>query len=106
MHWLRPWKIAVLLFATAALADRAMAVEIKALFPAAMKSALTEIIPQFEKSSGHKVAIIYETVGAIVDRVKRGEAGDFAVVTYERLSDLIKHGNIMADGQAVVAVVG
>ncbi len=106
MNRLMPLKIAALLFVSNAVADAAKAVELKALFPAAMKNALTELVPQFEKSSGHKVTIDYGTVGAIVDRLKKGEAADLAVVTDVRLADLTKQDKIMADGQAVIAVVG
>jgi molybdate transport system substrate-binding protein len=82
------------------------AAEIKALFPAAMKSVIAELIPQFEKSSGHKVDIEYGTVGAIIARLKAGDAIDVAVVTDKQLPDLTKQGLISADRQAVVARVG
>src|SRR5258708_3296757 len=106
MNRLMPLKIAALLFVWNAVADAAKAVELKALFPAAMKNALTELVPQFEKSSGHKVTIDYGTVGAIVDRLKKGEAADLAVVTDVRLADLTKQDKIMADGPHVIAVAG
>jgi molybdate transport system substrate-binding protein len=82
------------------------AAEIKALFPAAMKSVMTELIPLFEKSSGHKVNIEYGTVGAIITRLKDGDLIDVAVVTDKQLPDLTKQGLISADGQAIVAKVG
>ena len=82
------------------------AAEIKALFPAAMKSVMTELIPQFEKSSGHKVNIEYGTVGAIIARLKTADAIDVAVVTDKQLPDLTNQGLISAQGQAVVAKVG
>ena|SRR5690348_8885853 len=82
------------------------AAEIKAMFPAAMKSAMTDLIPQFERSSGHKISIGYGTVGAIVARLKAGDAIDVAVVTDKQLPDLTKQGLISAEGQAVVARVG
>jgi molybdate transport system substrate-binding protein len=82
------------------------AAEIKAMFPAAMKTVMTELIPQFEKNSGHKINIEYGTVGAIIARLKTGDAIDVAVVTNKQLPDLIKQGLIIAEGQAVVAKVG
>jgi molybdate transport system substrate-binding protein len=82
------------------------AAEIKTLCPAAMRTVMTELIPQFEKSSGHKVSIEYGTVGAIIARLKAGDAIDVAIVTDKQLPDLTKQGLILADGQAVVAKVG
>jgi molybdate transport system substrate-binding protein len=87
-------------------ANNLRAAEIKALFPAAMKSAMTVLIPQFEKSSGQKVIIEYGTVGEIIARVKAGDAVDVAVVTDKQLPDLTKQSLISAEGQAVVAKVG
>lgn len=71
-----------------------------------MRTVMTELIPQFEKSSGHKVSIEYGTVGAILARLKAGDAVDVAIVTDKQLPDLTKQGLILADGQAVVAKVG
>ncbi len=87
-------------------AKKLQAAEIKALFPAAMKSAMTELIPEFEKSSGHNINIEYGTVGAIIARLKTGDAIDVAVVTDKQLPDLTKQGLISADSQSVVAKVG
>jgi molybdate transport system substrate-binding protein len=82
------------------------AAEIKAMFPAAMKNVMTELIPQFERSSGDEVDIGYGTVGEIIARLKAGNAIDVAVVTDKQLPDLTKQGLISAEGQAVVAKVG
>jgi molybdate transport system substrate-binding protein len=93
---------ALLLFS----ATNLWAAEIKAMFPAAMKSVMTELVPQFEKGSGYKVNIEYGTVGAIIVRLKTGDAIDVAVVTDKQLPDLTKQGLISAESQAVVAKVG
>lgn len=87
-------------------ATNARAAEIKVLCPAAMRSVMTELIPQFQNSSGHKVSIEYGTVGAIIARLKAGDAVDVAIVTDKQLPNLTKQGLILADGQAVVAKVG
>ena len=82
------------------------AAEIKAIVPAAMKSVMAELIPQFERSSVLKIDIEYGTVGAIIARLKAGAAIDVAVVTDKQLPDLTKQGLISAEGQAGVAKVG
>jgi len=87
-------------------ANNARAAEIKALFPAAMKTVMTELIPRFERSSGQKLTVEYGTVGWIIARVKAGDAADVAVVTDKQLPDLTTQGLISAEGQTVVAKVG
>ena len=94
--------LALLLFS----ATNLRAAEVKAMFPAAMKSAMTELIPQFEKYSGYKVDIEFGTVGAIIARLKTGDAIDVAVVTDNQLPSLTKQGLISAKSQAIVARVG
>jgi len=93
-------------FLSLLVAVRASAAEIKAFFPGAMRPALTELIPQFERSSGHKIVITYGSVGAILNRLKNGEAADLVVVSDGPLADLIKQGKIIPDGHATVAMVG
>lgn len=88
------------------MSSSAKAAEIKALSPAAMRSVMSELIPQFEKRSGYKVNIEYGTVGAIIARLKTGDAIDVAIVTDKQLPNLTKEGLISAEGQAVVAKVG
>jgi molybdate transport system substrate-binding protein len=45
-------------------------------------------------------------VGAVVNRLKNGEAADFVVVSDGVLAELIRQGRIIEDGRATVAVVG
>lgn len=94
--------LACLLFSATGL----RAAEIKILSPAAMRTVMTELVPEFERSSGNKVNIEYGTVGAIIARLKAGDAADVAIVTDKKLPDLTKAGLILLDGQAVVAKVG
>src|SRR2546421_9098376 len=53
----------------------ARAAEIRLLCAVSLQPGMVALIPDFEKSSGHKVAITYGTAGAVADRVlKRGAA--------------------------------
>lgn len=110
------WQIASLIRAAAVLvagspviltlSNSAKAAEIKALFPAAMRAAMAQVIPEYENSSGNKLVVEYGTVGAIVGRLKKGNTADVAVVTDARLAGLIRQNVLLADGQAVIARVG
>jgi len=101
-----PLKFGVLLLLSFALATHASAAEIKAFFPGAMRTALAELLPQFEQKSGHKVVTFYGSVGAILGRLKKGDSADLVVVSDGPLADLIGQGKIISEGYATVAVVG
>jgi molybdate transport system substrate-binding protein len=92
-----------LLFAIPALAEAA---ELKAFFPGAMRPAVEQLVPQFEKASGHKVEVVYGPVGGLLDRLKKGETADLVVVSDERLTDLITQGKVMNERHATVALMG
>src|SRR5215472_18378241 len=53
--------------------------EIKLLSAAALQPGFIALIPDFEKSSGHKVTTTYGTAGAVADRVQKGEAADIVI---------------------------
>jgi molybdate transport system substrate-binding protein len=54
----------------------AEAAEVKLFCPIAMRGVMSELAPQFERSSGHKIAAEYGTVGALADRLTKGDSGD------------------------------
>ena len=59
--------------------NTARAAEIKLLCAVALHPALDVLIPDFEKSSGHKVTVAYGNAGAIADRFQKGEAADLMI---------------------------
>jgi molybdate transport system substrate-binding protein len=61
-------------------AGSATAAEITLLSAVALKPVMDTLVPDFEKSSGHKVTISYGTVGALTERVQKGELADVAIV--------------------------
>jgi ABC-type molybdate transport system substrate-binding protein len=54
--------------------------EIKLLCAVAMKPALDEIAPGFERSTNHKVTITYATAGVVRDKIRSGEPFDAALL--------------------------
>ena len=95
---------AVLLFVSSA--SHAVAAEIKLLSPGAMMSSLKELVPQFEKSSGHKVTVTYAPALAIAERVKNGEAADVAIMGKGSADALDNLGKLSAGSKIVIARVG
>ncbi len=97
---------AALMLWAAAIPGQLSAAEIKVLSPGSTENAFSEIIPQFEKSSGHKLAIDYGPVGALAARVKKGEAADIAILSEPATEELQKQGKLVAGSEVVVAKVG
>ena len=84
----------------------ARAAEIKLLSPFSFRALLPNFLPQFEKSSGHKVTVGYATLGAITKRLVEGEAVDVAMVSPEQNEELQKQGKLLAGSRVEIARVG
>ena len=72
----------------------AHAAEIKVLSTNAVKSALLDLGPKFEKSSGDKLAITWGTAAELTQQIAKGAAVDVAIVTDAGLDGLIKQGKL------------
>jgi molybdate transport system substrate-binding protein len=93
------------LAALIALAGPAQAAEIDAMISTAMKSAIEEIAPPFERASGHALRVVYGPSGGIARRFTSGEAADLIVVDSKVLGELIKQGKVVG-GRTDVARTG
>jgi molybdate transport system substrate-binding protein len=82
------------------------AAEIKILSPGSTENAFSELLPQFEKASGHKITIEYGPVGVLAARVAKGEAVDVAILSEPATEALRKQGKLVAGTETVVAKVG
>ncbi len=94
------------LLLVAAAPSRAHAAEIKLLGPVSLRVVLPGLLSQFEKSSGHKVTVGYDTLGAITKRLVGGEAVDVPMVSPAQNDDLQKQGKLLAGSRAEIAKVG
>jgi molybdate transport system substrate-binding protein len=84
----------------------AKAAEIKVLTAGAYKAVLVALVPEFEKSTGHKVVLDNATAGVLQKRIGDGEAFDLAVITPRVVGDLTKEGKVAAGSQINLARVG
>ena len=57
----------------------ARAGEVKLLSALVMKPALAELAASFERTSGHKLAIAYDSAGAVTKRIQSAEAADVVI---------------------------
>ena len=85
------------------------AVEIQVFSTVGIKSVLEELIPQFEKSSGHKVHVTWSTAALLAKRVQSGEQADALLLIKNNIETLLKEGKVVPGtetlfGQSVFAV--
>jgi molybdate transport system substrate-binding protein len=78
----------------------AEAAEIRVLSSGSMKSALSRLLPDFEKSSGNTTTIEYGPAGAIVGRIAKDDAADVVIVSRSQLQKLASNGKV-AQGSLV-----
>jgi len=84
----------------------ARAAEIRLLCAVALHPAIDALIPDFEKSSGHKVTVAYGTAGAIADRVQKGEAADIVINSVPMIDRLQAQDKVVAGDRVIIAKVG
>ena len=94
------------LMALLAQAVAAAAAEVKVMAGAAMSGAFGELLPQFERATGHKIVIQYGSTGNFKTQIEAGEAFDLAIFGSDGVDDLIKQGKIAADTRLEIARVG
>jgi molybdate transport system substrate-binding protein len=84
----------------------ASAAEIKVLTAGAFKPVVVELVPSFEKATGHKVTVDNDTAGALMKRVDGGEAFDVLATAPGGLTELAKKGKVANEPPVVLAKVG
>src|SRR5438876_5749370 len=82
-------------------ASTARAAEIKLLCAVALHPAFDVLIPDFEKSSGHKVTIAYGNAGAIMDRFQKGGAADIMINAAPLMDQLQAQGKVVVGDRII-----
>jgi molybdate transport system substrate-binding protein len=84
----------------------AMAAEVKVMAGGGMSGAFGELVPQFERATGHKIVIQYGGGGTLRKQIEAGEAFDLVIIDSAEVDDLIKQGKIAGDTRVDVVRVG
>jgi molybdate transport system substrate-binding protein len=84
----------------------AQAAELKLLASAATKEAYLELLPQFEKATGHKVTAAWSSTPDIQKRIAAGEAADLVILGNSGTEELIKQGKLVPGSRANFAKSG
>src|SRR5262245_2557839 len=83
----------------------ANAADIDAMITTAMKAAIDELAPPFERAVGHQLRVVYGPSGGLTRRFNGGERADLIIVDSKALDDLVGAGKI-AGGRTDVARTG
>jgi molybdate transport system substrate-binding protein len=86
------------------LAGSASAAEVRVMISGGLTAAYNALVPEFERSTGHKVLTAYgpsmgTTVNAIPIRLERGEPADVLIMVGYALGDLVTKGKVIADSR-------
>ena len=84
----------------------ANAAEIRVLCSNGLKAVFEELVPQFEKASGHKVVVSFGLAANFKQQIETGGVFDLAILTPAAIDDLIKSGKMAADSRSVIARTG
>ena len=84
----------------------AIAADLKVLSAGAIKPVIAGALPQFERSTGHKVVIENDTAGGLLRRVRAGERFDLLVMPLPGLQQLAGEGAVAGAGIVPLAKVG
>ncbi len=97
--------IAVAAFAFVSSADAA---EIKLLSSNAVKEAFSELIPQFEKATGHRVNVHWGGTLDLKGRVEGGEVADLVITPSTDIDNMIASGKLVPGSRLdlVTSIIG
>jgi molybdate transport system substrate-binding protein len=79
------------------------AAEIQALITTAMKAAIDDLVPKFERDTGNTVAVSFGPSGGISRRFIGGEPADAIIIDSGALDDLIRQGKVLPGATAIAS---
>lgn len=80
--------------------------EIKVMASAAFKEAYLELVPEFERTTGHKVTTLWVPSVQMMSRLKGGETTDLVIMSGASLDELIQAGIVAAGDRCDIAKSG
>jgi molybdate transport system substrate-binding protein len=79
---------------------------IKLFVSNSMRGVMDELMPKFRKTSGHEISPSYDPVKLMMERIRKGESADLAILGGSAIEDLEKAGTIAAGSRRAVASCG
>jgi molybdate transport system substrate-binding protein len=95
MSYLRITIAALAVIAAMRAGGTADAAKIRVLSSGSLKGALSQLLPDFQKSSGNTATIEYGPAGAIAGRIQNDDAADVVIVSRSQLQKLESNGKVL-----------
>jgi ABC-type molybdate transport system substrate-binding protein/alkylhydroperoxidase family enzyme len=89
-----------------AVATHASAQSLTVFSSNATKALIQELAPQFEKTSGRKLALVFANSAELKARIEKGAGFDVAVMTAPMLASLVDSGHLSASSRSDIARTG
>lgn len=99
-------RILAMVLLSAAMSNTVHAAEIKALSGNGARAAMRELCAQFERASGHKVALSFAVNPEVKRDIEAGAPFDVAILNPPVIDALIKEGKIVAGTRADIGRAG
>jgi molybdate transport system substrate-binding protein len=80
--------------------ETAWSAELKLVSANAVRAAISELVPEFERKTGHKVIVKFELNPAIKKQIEAGESFDVVIVNPEFVQELQKLGKVRVGSNA------
>ena len=106
MTWLAPLSLLGVWLLGSAIGFPADAAEIRVLSSSSLREVLQDLAPKFERSTGHTLAITFDSSGGIKRAIDAGAAFDLAVAGPAQIEDLVRTGKVAKDTKVVIARTG
>ena len=81
----------------------ARAAEVTVMCSNAFKEVFLELAPQFERTTGNKISVTYDSTTNFQNQIKNGAKPDLVVATDEAIDTLIKQGKLAAGSRVDLA---
>jgi molybdate transport system substrate-binding protein len=94
--WSKAAAMAGCLAAAMLATSTAQAADINVMASTAMREVLEELVPMFERASGHKVTLSFQSGAVLPVKIKEGAQADLVVTTPATIDDLVRAGKLVA----------
>jgi molybdate transport system substrate-binding protein len=72
----------------------------------AVRGALIELLPEFERTSGHRVSIAYASTDQMMSDLREGATADALIAAAAAIDELIKQGKVNAQSRTEIGSTG
>jgi molybdate transport system substrate-binding protein len=68
-----------------------------------IRAAMAELVPQFERASGNRVAVSYDPAKILLERIGKGQTADLVITGSGAIDALVKQGTVLPGSRRVLA---